>query len=289
MEHDGANENAVQKLEGQAEPIKAKGTRLIIAVQVVDVMLVLEGSPSWSNWVDPDFSEAKCKSGTRCVKERHLSNYLKRKIHKTIDDQRLFDDVDHFPAAVLLVLLRKLLLKALSLAFSLNLLEFHLLLIELLLKLQQLSIGLFTAFGLQLVDKTFQMCYLRAELVFGFVLVNRSLVENCGRIFEPWEEDQHVAERQKGLSHDCHEQNSENCDDMESQIDENGALLDHPEVRRVVLDLPLLLLHEVPGPNVDVLEIDVCSQEVVKVILASPVVLLGELVLLIGELDLPWR
>ena len=76
---------------------------------------------------------------------------------------------------------------------------------------------------------------------------------------------------------------------MESQIDENRALLNQTEVRRVVLDLPLLLLHKVPGPNVDVLEIDECSQEVVKVILTSPVVLLNELVLLIGEVDLLWR
>jgi hypothetical protein len=76
---------------------------------------------------------------------------------------------------------------------------------------------------------------------------------------------------------------------MESQIDENGALLDHPEVSGVVLDLPLLLLHEVLRPNVDVLEIDICSQEVVKVILAASVVLQGELVLFIGELDLLGR
>lgn len=75
---------------------------------------------------------------------------------------------------------------------------------------------------------------------------------------------------------------------MESQINKNRALLDDPEVGRVVLDLPLLFLHEVLGPDVDILEVDVCSQEVVKVILASSVVLLSELILLVGDLDLLW-
>ena len=60
-------------------------------------------------------------------------------------DERRFDNVNHFPAAILLFVLLQLFLKVLSLLFSLNLLKFYLLIIELFLKLQNLRIVLIDA------------------------------------------------------------------------------------------------------------------------------------------------
>jgi hypothetical protein len=109
--------------------------------------MVLECYTRWSIRIPPNLSETKESKGSVFFDQRHLSYNLEGEIKKTIKDEVLLDDFDHFPLQIFFLLGIVSLHEISFLLRILNLSKSLFLIMKLIAELFQIIIVIFLTFG----------------------------------------------------------------------------------------------------------------------------------------------
>lgn len=113
--------------------------------------------------------------------------------------------------------------------------------------------------------RVLQRLQLGLRLIFQLILVDIALIQHLSAVFHPRKEDDDVDKGDEGAAQGGHEKDDEDQEDVVREVDEDAALLHGAEVEALVLQLPLLFLDQVGGPDLVVLQLEPVDQHVVQV------------------------